>query len=259
MKVIRRDYKVTNALMGPDYRFTAVGAQTLAQDCFAVLMAHYHVAAFDLRHRSLMWIISEFSMHFDGEMPFWGETVTIELWLSGKPSVKVYADYRISHKGRVFCTGDSIWAILDISSRKPAVAADILSQVDCGQEPASGIRRHKLPLAGNTVITHRHQTNISDTDFNSHVSNITYMKVCRNAMPQDYLSAHTMTDVDMKFQREAFLGRELTCRVAETATPDSWIYTITDDSGTVCCQAAATYIQSEPDDRCPDNLDIRKG
>ena len=258
MDYIKRDYKVTNALMGPDFHLTALGAQMLAQDCFAALMARYHVAAFDLRLRSLMWIISEFSMQFQGDMPYWGETVSVELRVTERPAVKVYVDYRITHKGNIFCKGDSVWAILDAGTRRPVVASGILSGMDFDDGPAGEKHRHRLPPAGASLFSHTHNTCLSDTDFNTHISNITYMRLCGNAMPPEYRSDHIVSSISILFTHESFLGQKLKCDVSATDRPDSWLYIITDTDGTVCSRALISYATVPQCTLNLDCLEIRK-
>ena len=258
MSKIQREYKVTNALMGADFRLTAVGAQILMQDCFAALMAKYHVAAFDLRSRSLMWIISEFCMEFDGQMPFWGDTVTVELWMSGKPSIKVHVDYRLSHAGKVFCSGDSVWAILEIESRKPVNSSEVLSEIQPTMEAVLGSHHHHLDKLCNERYSICHRINLSDTDFNSHVTNTTYMKVAVNAMPAGYIGNHRLAAMNMRFLHESFIDQTLTCRVYDTGVSGSWFYDITDEEGVVCSRASIRFEDAGTQQENLDNLEIRK-
>lgn len=259
MSKIQREYKVTNALMGADFRLTAVGSQILMQDCFAALMAKYHVAAFDLRSRSLMWIISEFCMEFKGQMPFWGDTVTVELWMSEKPAIKVHVDYRLSHGGEVFCCGDSVWAILDIESRKPVNSSDVLSAIQPTMELVLGSHRHHLDKMCNGQYSLCHRINLSDTDFNNHVTNTTYMKVAVNAMPAGYIGSHRLAAMNMRFLHEAFIDQTLTCKVYDTDAAGSWFYDITDEDGVVCSRASIRFEDAGMRQENLDNLEIRKG
>lgn len=258
MSKIRREYKVTNALMGADFRLTAVGSQILMQDCFAALMAGYHVAAFDLRSRSLMWIISEFSMEFKGRMPFWGDSVTVELWMSERPSIKVHVDYRLSHAGKVFCSGDSVWAILDIGSRKPVNSSEVLSAIQPTMELALGSHRHHLDRMCSERYSLCHRINLSDTDFNRHVTNTTYMKVAVNAMPAGYIGSHRLAAMDMRFLHESFIDQTLTCKVYDTDACGSWFYDITDGDGVVCSRASIRFEDAEAEPENLDNLEIRE-
>lgn len=257
MRGISKNYKVTNMLMGPDFRLTCISAQMLAQDCFASYMARHNVAAFDLARQSKMWIISEFYMRFSDPMPFWGDTVTVESWMSENPAVKVFIDYRLTHRGRVFSQGYAVWAILDIMSRRPVACAEILSPIECVPELTIGSHHHRISRGSDLVFSYSHVANNGNTDFNGHVSNITYLKMCSNAMPMDYLSTHRMTSVDVKFVRESFLGQELRCQVFAGAGPDSWTYVIQNGDGLVNCEAAASFVQGADGEVDYDNLEIR--
>lgn len=259
MRGISKDYKVTNMLMGPDFYLTDIGAQMLAQDAFASYMARHNVAAFDLAKQSKMWIISEFYMRFTDTMPFWGDTVTVESWMSEKPAVKVFIDYRLSHRGRVFAQGYAIWAILDIVSRRPVVSTDILSSIECVPELTLDSHRHRIKCGSDSLFTYSHVANNGNTDFNGHVSNITYLKMCNNAMPMDYISTHRMVSADVKFVRESFLGQELQCKVFAGTGPDNWTYMILNGDGLINCEAAASFVKSAGNVVDYDKLEIRNG
>lgn len=260
MSGINRKYRVINTVMGPDYRLTAIGSQMLVQDCFASYMAMHHHAAFDLQSQSQMWIISEFSMRFKSAMPFWGDSVDVELWLSEKPEVKVIVDYRLSSHGNVFCEGDGVWAILDIASRRPVAASEILSDMDYSRGALLGTHRHRLPKAGGQQAVFRHRAETTDTDFNGHVSNVAYIRLCKNSMPEGYWAGHKVASLDMKFTHESFLGQELSCTLSGSSEPDGWHYVITDEDGNVCCEAAAVCrpLLSEEHSADLESLEIRK-
>ena len=258
MEKIAVDYRVTNALMGRDFRLTGTGAQLLVQDCFGILMARNHTAAFDLMRESRMWIISEFSMSFHSAMPFWGDRVTVELWLSSEPAVKVYVDYRILHNGTEVCRGDCVWAILDIVTRRPVPALPLLEGLVCGDAVQSGVHRHPLqePVAERFRSVYR--TQASDADFNNHVSNITYLKLCLGTLPFEYVDSRSLVALDMKFVHETFPGQELVCSVSTSASDDNWICTVHNGDGELCCRAGLVYSErfTESDDY--GNLEIRK-
>ena len=119
MDKYRKKYTVTSAQMDADFRLSVAGIAQLFQDCYASYMAYYECAAFDLRKKGLMWIITDFTFQIPGPLPMWGDCMEIELWLSARPSVKVACDYRFINKGRTVIEGTSNWAILETESRQP--------------------------------------------------------------------------------------------------------------------------------------------
>lgn len=257
-EVMVREYKVINAMMGPDFHMSAAGAQMIAQECFAALMASHHVAAYDLRRRGLMWIIAEFSMRFEGVMPFWGDPVTVELWLSEKPSVKVCTDYVIRYGERTVCRGCGIWAILDINSRKPVVASEVISDIECNQELVLGTHHFRIPKSADAVDVACYQTNAGDTDFNNHICNISYLKAAVSAFSQEYRDTHALSFVNLKFRHEEFLGQKLTCTLFGTQREDDWTVSITNDEGRVCCDALFAFGPAVQDACHPFNSDLKQ-
>lgn len=240
-EIMTREYKVINATMDRDFNLSAAGAQMLAQECFASLMASHGVAAFDLRRKGQMWIISEYSMEFDGGMPFWGDSVTVELWLSEISPVKVYSDYRILHDGRVFCKGYCVWAILDIGSRRPVCASEVLSDVGVTPERLFESYRIRVPEKGAQKYESVYRTNVGDIDFNNHICNISYLEAGLDVLPDEYCSSHALKSVSMRFRHESFLGDKLVCHAYETTTDGQWFCEVVNDSGVVCSDICFVY------------------
>lgn len=247
MNKIIKQYTVSNGNMDPEFRLSEYGMARLPQDCFCALVAQHYLAAFDLRKRGLMWIISEFTMKMSGEKPFWGEDVEVELWLSEPPRIKVMMDYRITYKGREIMSGNSAWAILDTATRKPANASEIMKDVPVFESLALGYRRFVFPASGEKLLDFTHVPTRGETDFNYHVTNLAYFGLCMDAMPDDYSRSHSMRFFSIRFLQESFLGETLTCTVNRAdgaGVPegmDSWNYAVASDSGKVCIRANAQY------------------
>lgn len=244
MTKFHKQYPVTNAIMGSDFRLSLYGASVVFQDGFAAYMARYKRAAFDLKEIGKMWIISEFSFRFTGIQPFWGEPIDLDLWISERPCVKVCADFRMSSNGRVFAEGNSVWAVLDIETRKPQVVTELLSMIEVDSELALGARRMPAPAPGSLDHEYVHLTNRSDMDFNMHVSNVAYVSASQDALPWEYLSARQLASYSIHFIHESFIGDELRCQVYTAQEPDSWNIDIC-SRGRVCCKASLKYRDRE--------------
>ena len=235
-----KQYPVTNAIMDSDFRLSLYGASLVFQDGFAAYMARYKRAAFDIKELGKMWIITEYSFRFTGIQPFWGETIDLELWISDSPCVKVYADFRMSTNGRVFAEGNSVWAILDIATRKPQVVKDFLSMIEVEDELALGVRRTSSPSPEALDHEYVHLTNRSDMDFNMHVSNVGYVAASQDALPWEYLCGRQLETFTIHFIHESFIGDELLCRVFSTSQADAWEIDMV-SRGSVCCKASLKY------------------
>jgi medium-chain acyl-[acyl-carrier-protein] hydrolase len=235
-----KQYSVTNAIMDSEYRLSLYGSSLVFQDAFAAYMARYKRAAFDLKEIGKMWIISEFTLHFTGIQPFWGETVDVELWISDRPCVKVCADFRMSVNGRVFAEGNSSWAVLDIATRKPQIVTDLLSMIEVDETLALGARRMPAPASEKFDHGYVYPTDRADMDFNMHVSNVGYVNASQDAMPWEYLSARQLESYTIHFLHESFIGDELRCQVYDTAVPDCWNVEILSRER-VCCRISMKY------------------
>ena len=241
MKILKQQYNVLNSMMDPEFRLTPGSLISLTQDIFARYCSAYWCGAFDLREKNRMWIINDFTFRITDAMPFWTESIDVETWFSEKPAIKLRQDYRLSQNGKVFAIGDCTWAVLDMESRKPLAASDVLPEFELHEEIVLGTHRHRFPQKTEPLLTYRHMTNNNDKDFNYHVTNVSYANICLGALPEDYLSSHELHEFSIKFLQETFIGQELQCQVSRTATPNLWTYDITSDGATLACQAYAQY------------------
>lgn len=257
-----RHYDVTNGVMDSEFRLSPYGMAQLSQDCFASFVSRFHIAAFDFRHNGLMWIISEFSMRMTGERPFWGEDIEVELWLSEPPRIKAMFDYRILYKGREVMSGNCAWAILDAQTRKPANAAEIMKDVPVAEGQALGYRRFVIPASGEKLLDYSHVANRSDTDFNYHVTNLAYMNVCLDSMPDHYSRSHTLRFFSIRFLQEAFLDDTLTCSVYKADAQEmaegmeGWNYVISSAPGKINIRAHAQF-SDMVEQTADENMDLR--
>jgi len=246
MKKYAKAYTITSAQMDPDFRLSVTGMAQLFQDCFASYMAYYRCAAFDLRQRGLMWIISDFTFAVTAPLPMWGENIELELWLSSRPTVKVNCDYVFRHGGQTFACGTSAWAILEADTRKPVLSRNILAENEVCQEQAMAGKRIHCGVPSQGFATCFHITNSSDTDFNSHISNLTYLRVAIDSLDINYVRSHPIRMVSLKFVHESFLGDKLESRFSnDSQNPDLWTFSIGRDSNTVCCRAALLFDSTE--------------
>lgn len=247
MNYCSKEYYVTNGMMDPDFRLSVSGIAAISQDCFASLMAKNWHAAFDLRRESKMWIISDFTFHIVGSLPFWGEKIRVEIWLSESPSVKVHADYKIWHNEEVVVQGDSTWAILDIESRRPARANSLLADMEVLPQLALGGHKHPYPKSVELKGSHSHITNRSDGDFNHHVTNMTYLNTVLAALPDSYTNSHVVSELSISFKQESFIGENLECSIYTTPTPDVWNFEIKTNGERLSSVATIKYVAKGDD------------
>jgi len=259
MDIVRHRYTVLNSTMDPEFRLTPEGLYAATQDLYARTFSGYWSGAFDLRERNMIWIISDFTFRLTGPMPYWTEEFDVESWISEKPVVKVRQSYRVSTGGREFAIGDCTWAMLDMTTRRPVRTGNMLPDIDIHPEIALGTYHHKFPAKKDEMYLYRHLTNIGDMDFNYHVTNATYAKVCLNALPREYYKSHALEEFSIRFEHESFVGEELECHIYGTDEPELWVYEIHNSKGETCSSAYARYSDHIPSDTILDHdLKVRE-
>ena len=235
--VYSKEYTVTNSEMDSEYRLTPVGASMFFQDCFASFMTRYHLASFDLRSLGLMWIITEYSIRFEASVPFWSEKIRVDIWLSSLTSVKARLDYKMVHRGVVFAKGDCVWSMLESETRKPVIVKERLLNVPILPETVLGGFRHIIPETSALLGVYRHTLDGSDTDFNYHVNNVTYLRVCIDAIEAEFKKNHRLSFFTINFLQESFCGQELACSVYSTEMPQDRVLRLFSGNDCENCRA----------------------
>lgn len=215
-------YKIMASDMDVTYRLTPNAVLLYFQDCFANYLSSRKLAAFDIVGRGLIWMITEFEVHFTGERPFWSEDVYTEIWISSVTNVKVNVSYRLYNQAKdLFAEGCSTWTIMDLEARRPYSPSLLLPDLAGTDEHR---KRRPIPSdAGKQYYnTFSHKVNISDLDFNGHVCNRSYLALATSTAPVDFIKTHNPKYLHIKFLKEAFFGEELTCEVLRE--PDAAIF-----------------------------------
>lgn len=228
MKKYSQIYTITNDCMDMNYRIKPISVIMYFQDSFARYLTTKNLAAFHIIQDNLYWVISDFNIDFSDDLPFWSEKINVEIWLSEITKLKIYSDFTLSYKGKIFAKGNSCWYILDSNTRRPVSTDLIKGKVDLISEFA--ICEHKKMTAEKSLeklneITHT--INISDIDFNKHVNNKSYINLAESTFDDDYKKTHHIKNMHVKFIKESFLKDTLICSLYKTETPDLFVNKIT--------------------------------
>ena len=183
MQKFSQSYYVTGHDMDLSYRMVPMSALAYFEDCFARYAASKFLAAFDIVDRGLYWIISEIDIRFEGDLPFWSESFQVNLWISEKSRIKIFCDFTMSYRGRVFARGNSCWVVMDKNRHRPYSTALLDGKMDVIEELAVGPHeKFGWNDSGNVLHTLTHQVNMGDIDFNRHVNNRTYLNLAGDTL-----------------------------------------------------------------------------
>ncbi len=218
-----------------EYRLRPIAAIMYFQDAFARYTATKRMAAYDLFSKNLYWVVADINMEFSENLPFWSEEIKVELWLSEVSKLKIYVDFYIYSKGRVIAKGNSLWFLISRDSQRPVKADEVAEKFKIIDELVLG--EHKkfvLPEATEVYTKIEHKNNLSDTDFNKHVNNKSYINLAEMTAPDEFRRTHRLKTLHIRFNKETFLGDILTCITNRTENPYQYTHIIEKDGISVC-------------------------
>lgn len=218
-----------------DYRLRPISAIMYLQDAFARYTATKKMAAYDLFSKKQYWVVAEFNMEFSEDLPFWSEEFGVNVWFSEISKLKIYIDYELTYKNKSFAKGNALWFLINQETKRPVKADEVAEKFEVCSELALG--EHKkfiLPPAKEVYTKMEHKNNLSDIDFNNHVNNKSYINLAEMTAPEEFRRTHTLKSLNIRFNRETFLGDVLTCTTNKTELPDTYTHIIEKDGIPVC-------------------------
>ncbi len=228
-----------------EYRLRPISAIMYLQDAFARYTATKKMAAYDLFATNQMWIVTEFNIDFVDNLPFWSEEIEINIWISEITKLKVYTDYEIKHKGQTFAKGNALWFIIDKETKRPAKTDVVAERFKiCNELVLGEHKKFVLPPSSEIYTKIEHTNNLSDLDFNKHVNNKSYVNIAELTAPEEFRKTHKLKSLNIRFNKETFLGDTLVCTANRTETPYQFTHTIEKD-GISVCDIATNWIAKE--------------
>ena len=228
------------------HRLRPISAVMYLQDTFARYCATKRMAAYDLMLKDQIWVISEIHMDFVGNLPFWSEDLKVELWFSEISKLKVYADFHLYYNDKLVAKGNSLWIILNATTKRPAKADEMASKFEVCTDLALGPHtKMVLPAFTEPYTKITHTNNLSDIDFNKHVNNKSYINLAEMTAPTEFMQNHTLKSLHVRFNRETFLGDTLQCTTYKTTEPKTYAHIIEKDGVSVCDIVTTWQEQSE--------------
>ncbi len=218
-----------------NYKLRPISAIMYLQDAFARYTATKKMAAYDLFATNQYWIITEINMEFTDVLPYWSEEIKAEIWISELSKLKVYTDFKIYYKDKVFANGNILWFIIDKDSKRPAKTDVVAERFELCDELVLGQHtKFVLPEIKEKFNELTHKINLSDLDFNKHINNKSYINLAEMTAPDEFKKTHTVKNLKVKFNRESFLNDVLTCTTYTTNTENLYVHKIEKDGISVC-------------------------
>lgn len=212
-------YKVVCSDMDQYYRLKNSAAITYAQDSMAAYMSNKNLAAFDIADSGLIWVVSDFSINFISDIvPIWLDELRVEVGVTEVTAMRLYFDFKIfDANNSIYASGSTCWSIIDVKTVRP-VALSTVFEVLPSDKNVEEVKHKKCLVPGikESYIEHDYRVVPSDIDFNMHTGNRVYMAVAMQFMSDDFVSSHTLRNVNIRFVRQSFLGDDLKVRNSYT-------------------------------------------
>ncbi len=217
------------------YRLRPIAAIMYLQDAFARYCATRKMAAYDLFATNQFWVVTEFNMEFFENLPFWSEDITAEVWISEISKLKIYMDFKVYYNNKVFTKGNSLWFIIDKESKRPIKTDIVAEKFEICPDLALGEHtKFVLPEFGEKYNEIIHTNNLSDLDFNNHVNNKSYINLAEMSVSEEFKKTHKLKKLNIKFNKETFLGDILQCTTYKTDKPNLFNHIVEKDGVSVC-------------------------
>ncbi|MGD1822955.1 MAG: acyl-[acyl-carrier-protein] thioesterase [Pleomorphochaeta sp.] len=166
---------------------------------------------FDLQKIGLTWVISREKIDIY-KYPKWREKVIVETWAQ-KPYRRVLVPRIIQAKnsdGELLFKATTLWAIIDLKTQRPIEPdkiLDVFGFPKVTKDEKFYIHKRDIINDENHIISKRKPNiNYSDTDFNHHVNNISYVRWALRSMPNDYRNDYKIKSVDVSWLKQTFLN-----------------------------------------------------
>jgi medium-chain acyl-[acyl-carrier-protein] hydrolase len=155
-----------------------------------------------LNSLNLTWVLSRLSIDMQ-RFPVWREQITIETWVEEVGRASTTRHFRVTdNEGTVIGGASSIWAMIDISTRRPVD----LQTVKGLNDAATGIppiveKPGRLPSVEENRIK-EHRVVYSDIDFNRHTNSMKYVEWLLDCFSLKWHQSHIVKRLEVNFLHE---------------------------------------------------------
>lgn len=190
--------------------------------------AGFHAAdrGFGMAHineNNYTWVLSRLAIDLQ-EMPSQYDKFDIETWVENV--YRLFTDRNFCVKdteGNVLGYARSVWAMIDLNTRKPAdllelhggtIVDYIVADKECPIDKPGRIKV-SAPVPARTISTY-----YSDIDVNGHVNSIKYIEHILDLFTLDYLTKKRIARFEMAYVAESYFGDTLSFFVDTLAEDD---------------------------------------
>lgn len=181
-----------------------------------------------LNSRDMGWVLLTGFMQMH-RYPAYGETITVETWISGYSRIRAYRENLIyDGKGALIGLARSRWVFYDIKARRPGrIYPEIMER---WKEDQSRCTCENINDAIDTLETGRWKSECVashfDIDTYGHVNNIRYLQWLLESTPRNVKDNNFLHSVNGRFLNESHLGDKIVSITSRDHTGNGYHHTI---------------------------------
>ena len=176
-----------------------------------------------MNEENYTWVLSRLAIELT-EMPRQYESFTIQTWIEDVYRLFTNRNFAILDSlGRPIGYARSVWAMINLETRKPAdllsLLGDGITQYECSKP--CPIERPSHIRVTTDKVARVLQMRYSDIDINGHVNSIRYIEHILNLFPLYTFSSRRIRRFEMAYVAESYYGEQL-CFFSETVDRDEY-------------------------------------
>lgn len=158
--------------------------------------------------------------------PVMNEEIFLETWPQQPKSLEFIRDFLVRDSdGNVIVRAVSIWAIIDIHTRKLKKSRLLdVNYPPLKEERALDCRLGKLRPFGQLEMVYKRTIAYSDVDVNEHLNNTKYVDFIMDCFSLESHKANTVRAIEFNYVHEALPGDTITLYKDMTALADGLVY-----------------------------------
>ncbi|MCC8153261.1 MAG: acyl-[acyl-carrier-protein] thioesterase [Tannerellaceae bacterium] len=194
----------------------------------------------DMSKRNAAWVLSRLAIEMK-EYPRMSEQVTLYTWVEEVGRLFTNRSFElVNSKGETLGYARSIWAAIDIDTRRPTLldVAGLSEYLTDRPNPPIDQPGKIIPVES-TTQGELYRVRYSDLDVNGHLNSIKYMEHLLDLFDIELFRQKNISRFEIAYQAEGKYGMELSLHSSEVAT-DKYAMAICHE-GKAICRAAVGW------------------
>lgn len=201
------------------------------------------LGAKELTEQNRGWVVTQYYFEIT-RLPKLNETVKIMTEVTGYNRFFCYRDFLIYDQNeKLLLTVHSIWILMDLTTRNMVELTPEVTKTFAAQEVKRYKAIPKLKLADFEAPQTPYRIRYYDVDANRHVNNSHYFEWMTDVLPLDFVLAHDLVAINLKFVKEVKYGDEPLSKMQIVTTSDDEIQSqhFILNNGEVAAEAVLTW------------------